>query len=142
MTAFETVYENFFDLVREHDLDVVDEDTSNQILYGWLKFAIARFTNCIKDLSKINEEEKSFIEDLDLAEVQILAQFMVLASLKPKLHNSDLFKNGLSTKDYSTFSPANLLNSIQSIYNATKADINDAIIRYSNKNNDVSKWVK
>lgn len=142
MTAFETVYENFFDLAREHDLDVVDEDTSNQILYGWLKFAIARFTNCIKDLSKVNEDEKSFIEDLDLAEIQILAQFMVLASLKPKLHNSDLFKNGLSTKDYSTFSPANLLNSIQTVYNTTKADINDAIIRYSNKNNDVSKWVK
>ena len=142
MTLFSEVYERFYDLCTEHDLAELEEETVNDILEGYLLYAISRFDICKTNLSNLNEDKNGFAETLNTREIDILANFMVLASIKPKLHNSDLYRNGLSTKEYSMFSPANMLNSIQNVYNETKRDIDDLIIKYSNSVNDVSKWGK
>lgn len=139
--AFETIYGAFRDKAIEYDLYELSEETSEDILRGWLRGATSKFSHaCIKDLDDIDEDEEQFNADLSNVEIDILAECMVLMATKPKLNNSDLFKNGLSTKDYTTFSPANLLNAISTVYENCKKEVNSMINKYSFDNNDVRNF--
>lgn len=137
--AFEIIYDAFRDKAIEYDLYELSEETSENILRGWLKGAISKFSAC-KKLSDRDEELKQFNSDLTDTEIDILAQCMVYTSLKPKLNNSDLFKNSLSTKDYTTFSPSKLLESISTVYENCNKETNSMINKYTFDNNDVRDW--
>lgn len=139
--AFDIVYDAFRDKAIEYDLYELSDETSEDILRGWLKGATSKFSHtCISDLSDRDDDEKQFNTDLSEIEIDILAQCMVYMALKPKLNNSDLFKNGLSTRDYTTFSPANLLNAISDVYKRCEQETNSMINKYSFDNNDVRDW--
>lgn len=138
MTNYDDIYDVFFDKSREYDIYELSEETSKEILYGYLKGAIAKFSRvCVSDLSDRDEDEECFNSDLSEIEVDILGETMVLMALKPKLNNSDLFKNGLSSKDYTLFSPANLLNAIQNSYDRCQKEVRSMMNEYSFTNHNV-----
>lgn len=135
--SYQDVYDVFRDKSKEWELLELSESVSEEILYGWLKGAISRFKNvCKKNLLDRDETEKKFNVDLSEEEIDILAEIMIFCSLKPKINNSDLFKNGLSTKDYTTFSNANLLKAISERYIEEKKEIENLLSSYSYRNND------
>lgn len=139
--AFDAIYDAFRDKAIEYDLYELSDETSEDILRGWLKGATSKFSNaCVNDLSDRDEDEKQFNCDLSDVEIDILAQCMVYMALKPKLNNSDLFKNSLSAKDYSTFSPANLLNAISDVYKRCEQETNSMINKYTFDHHDVRDW--
>ena len=57
---------------------------------------------------------------------------------KPKLYNSENFYNALGTKDFSFFSPANLLSQIRELYNLTRKNVKAMINEYSILNSQFS----
>lgn len=139
MTNYDVIFDVFRDKAREYELYEVSEETSEDILRGWLKGAISKFKpTCASDLSDRDEDMKCFNIDLSEDEIDILAQCMVFMSLKPKMFNSDLFKNSLSTKDYSIHSPAKMLDSISDVYKRCEQETNSIINKYSFDLNDVS----
>lgn len=142
MTKYEDIYEVFFDKAKEYELDELPQDIADDILFGYLKGAINQFSNvCTKfDLYDRDEDEKQFNEDLGSLEIDILAECMVLKCLKAKKNNSDLFKNGLSTKDYTLFSPANLLSTINNVYNDCFKEVRSMLHEYSFNQNDVREF--
>jgi hypothetical protein len=107
---------------------------------GWLNQAVVRFLeSCKKDLTQT--EEGGFTEDLDLMEIDILTEGMVEAWLKPIRNNLDLLRNALSTKDFTTFSPANLLDKVNDTYSMAHANFLSRIKEYSFIRNDVGDLI-
>lgn len=139
MTNYDVIYDVFFDKSREYEIFELSEETSKELLYGWLKGAISMFSRVCTKLSDRDEESECFNEDLSFNEIDILGEAMVLMALKPKLNNSDNFKNGLGTKDYTLFSPANLLNSIQNVYDRCFKQVRSMMNEYSFENNDIKE---
>ena len=139
MTNYDVIYDVFFDKSREYEIFELSEETSKELLYGWLKGAISMFSRVCTKLSDRDEESECFNEDLSFNEIDILGEAMVLMALKPKLNNSDNFKNGLGTKDYNLFSPANLPNSIQNVYDRCFKQVRSMMNEYSFENNDIKE---
>ena len=140
MTNYDDIFDVFRDKAREYELYEVSEETAEDILRGWLKGAISKFKHaCASNLSDRDEDEKRFNCDLSEDEVDILAQCMVFMSLKPKLLNSDLFKDSLSTKDFTLHSPAKMLDSISAVYKQCEQETNSMINKYSFDRNDVRR---
>ena len=111
MTAYTTIYNSFLDKINDYDLADMTAELAQTSMRGWLNQAVVRFLeSCKKDLTQT--EEGGFTEDLDLMEIDILTEGMVEAWLKPIRNNLDLLRNALSTKDFTTFSPANLLDKV------------------------------
>lgn len=141
MTAFTDIYDSFLAKVTDYDLaDMVEED-ANAVMRDLLTQAVVRFTeSCKKDLSELEiEEDKEvgFVADLSVMEIDILSDVMLEAWLKPKRNNLDLLRNRLSTKDFTTFSPANLLDKINNTYADVHANALSRIKEYSYIQNDV-----
>lgn len=140
MTAYTTIYSSFLDKVNDYDLAAMTETLAQTSMRGWLNQAVVRFLeSCKKDLTQT--EEGGFTEDLDLMEIDILTEGMVEAWLKPIRNNLDLLRNALNTKDFTTFSPANLLDKVNDTYTMAHANFLSRIKEYSFICNDVGDLV-
>ena len=140
MTAYTTLYNSFLDKVNDYDLSDMTEAMAQTSMRGWLNQAVVRFLeSCKKDLTQT--EEGGFTEDLDLMEIDILTEGMVEAWLKPIRNNLDLLRNALSTKDFTTFSPANLLDKVNDTYSMAHANFLSRIKEYSFIRNDVGDLI-
>lgn len=140
MTAYTTIYNSFLDKVNDYDLADMTAELAQTSMRGWLNQAVVRFLeSCKKDLTQT--EEGGFAEDLDLMEIDILTEGMVEAWLKPIRNNLDLLRNALSTKDFTTFSPANLLDKVNDTYSMAHANFLSRIKEYSFIRNDVGDLI-
>lgn len=140
MTAYTTIYNSFLDKVNDYDLADMTAGLAQTSMRGWLNQAVVRFLeSCKKDLTQT--EEGGFTEDLDLMEIDILTEGMVEAWLKPIRNNLDLLRNALSTKDFTTFSPANLLDKVNDTYSMAHANFLSRIKEYSFIRNDVGDLI-
>ena len=139
-TAFTEVYSSFLDKVNDYDLaDMIDVDAQS-FMRGLLNQAVVRFLeSCKKDLTQTDSE--GFVEDLDLMEIDILTEGMIEAWLKPIRNNLDLRRNSLNTKDFTTFSPANLLDKVNNTFTMAHANFLSRIKEYSFIRNDVGDLV-
>ena len=140
MTAYTTIYNSFLDKVNDYDLADMTAELAQTSMRGWLNQAVVRFLESRKkDLTQT--EEGGFTEDLDLMEIDILTEGMVEAWLKPIRNNLDLLRNALSTKDFTTFSPANLLDKVNDTYSMAHANFLSRIKEYSFIRNDVGDLI-
>lgn len=140
MTAYTTIYNSFLDKVNDYDLADMTAELAQTSMRGWLNQAVVKFLeSCKKDLTQT--VEGGFTEDLDLMEIDILAEGMVEAWLKPIRNNLDLLRNALSTKDFTTFSPANLLDKVNNTYSMAHANFLSRIKEYSFICNDVGDLI-
>ena len=138
-TPFSDVYTAALLKFSESDLYNLDELDREDILFGYLKSAVADFMSvCYQDFT-FDEEEPAFTVDLTLEEVEILALGMALKWLNNKLLYSDALANHLSTKDYVYNSPANLISSITSLRNRLMDEYNHKIIDYSYRYSDIDE---
>ena len=140
MTAYTTIYNSFLDKVNDYDLADMTESMAQTSMRGWLNQAVVRFLeSCKKDLTQT--DNSGFTEDLDLMEIDILTEGMVEAWLKPIRNNLDLLRNALNTKDFTTFSPANLLDKVNDTYAMAHANFLSRIKEYSFIRNDVGDLI-
>lgn len=141
-TPFEDVFSSFLMKVSDYELLDLDEETTEKVLVNLLTLAVARFNQvCVKDLTNTQSGD-SFVDDLSVEEIDILSEIMVENWIKPKIYNLDLFKNRLSTKDFTTFSPANLLNSVRETFKLSHERAESLINKYSYQVNDIRELPK
>lgn len=139
-TAFTVIYNSFLDKVSDYDLADMIQTNAEEFMHGLLNQAVVRFLeSCKKDLTQV--DSTGFTEDLDLMEIDILTEGMVEAWLKPIRNNLELMRNALNTKDFTTFSPANLLDKVNDTYNIAHANFLSRIKEYSFIRNDVGDLV-
>lgn len=137
-TTFEAIYNSFYSKVTDFDLADMLEDSASAFLFDLLKQAVARFnSNLGTAVFKMNDSESQFTADLTDLEIDIISEIMVENWLKPKLNNSELLRNRLSTKDFSQFSPANLLNAVRESFNLAHSRSESLVNKYTFMVNDV-----
>ena len=137
-TEFDTVYGTFLAKVSDYDLADMVETDAKAIMSDYMKQAIGKFSeSCKKDL--MNVTQTSFVDDLTYFEIDIISELMVEAWCKPRLYNLDLLRNKLSTKDFTTFSPANLLDKIREVYEQSHKRARSMINEYSFRENDIGE---
>lgn len=132
MTDFSTIYIEFKDKITDYDLPIFEENVQNDMLRSLLNKACVRFYKiCKQDLNMTNENDTAFISDLSIDEIDILSEWMVHYWIAPFRNNSEYMRPFLNTKDFSMISPANLLNSINNVYENSKNRARSIMNSYS-----------
>ena len=135
-TDFSVVYGSFLSKVTDTDLSDMTEENANSVMSDLLKQATVKFSeSCKKDLSDVTTT--GFVSDLDDYEVDILSELMVEAWYKPHINYTDLLRNKLSTKDFTTFSPANLQKENRESYKLAHKRARSMINEYSFRMNNI-----
>lgn len=135
-TDFSVVYGSFLGKVTDTDLSDMTEANANSVMSDLLKQATVKFSeSCKKDLSNVTQT--GFVDDLDDYEIDILSELMVEAWYKPHVNYTDLLRNKLSTKDFTTFSPANLQKENRESYELAHKRARSMINEYSFRMNNI-----
>ena len=140
MTDYKEIFDNFKDKITDYDLPLYTDDIQYEILCSILRKACAKFGRiCKSDLSTRDDEVMSFGCDLKIEEIDILTEWMVYEWLTPYLNNIENLRNQLNTKDFSFFSPANLLEKISNTYELARKHAKSLTNEYSFAYADMSE---
>ena len=135
------VYDIFGDAflakISEYDFLSLFDDIRTEMIDGYLKRAVANFKkNCLYDFSSTaNDEDRQFdveVKDEDIDElVDIISDGMIVQWMKPFVYKQELLQNQINTRDFTTYSPAELLLRVGNAYKQAQKDYIQAIREYS-----------
>lgn len=117
-TSYETVFAEFKDKITDPDLIAFAEELQTEMLTAYMKKAIGKCKRIVKtiDLTNRNDELMQFDAEMSDEVLDIITEWMTVFWLEPFVNNIENLRNSLSTKDFSVFSPANLLEKIGDRY--------------------------
>lgn len=118
-TTYNEVFETFKDNITDPDLILLSDDLQNETLTAIMEKAISRCKRIISpivDLDERSDNDTSFKNKLPSEVIDIISEWMIVFWLRPFVNNLENLRNSLSTKDFSVFSPANLLEKIGDRY--------------------------
>lgn len=142
--SYDVFTDAFLAKITEYNFLMMPEADRTITVDGYMKRAISQFRkNCQYDLfSSCDDESREFqvdIPDKDLTELSdIISEGMVVQWLKPYLNRQELLESVLNTKDFTTYSPAELLLRVGNAYSEAKKNYTQMIREYSYNHGDLS----
>lgn len=156
---YDVFTEAFLGKVTEYSFIRLDVYDRNKIIDGYMKRAIAEFRHVCKynltDTADDNVREfiiktsqddpdgelqarmdAEIAEDLDEI-IDIVSEGMLVQWMKPYFYRAENLENVLNTKDFSAYSPAELLYRITNAYNQSKRDFTNMVREYSYNHGDL-----
>lgn len=138
MTKYKTIFDSFKDKITDYDLPLYSEEMQTEMLCSLLNKACSKFKRiCKSNLNKKDDKSLEFTDNLSLEEIDILTEWMVFYWITPHLNNTENLRNQLSTKNFSFFSPANLLSSLQKVQNESRKRARSITNEYSYIHSDL-----
>ena len=134
----------FLAKISEYEFIRMEEVARTAVVDGYLKRAISEFKkNCKYDLtSTAIDKKRKFKIDIDPADldeiVDIISEGMLIQWMKPYVYQQENLQNILNTRDFTTYSPAELLSRIGSAYQKAQKDYTQMIREYSYNHGDLS----
>lgn len=131
-------------LRKIEDLRLPFAEDRDDIVAGYMRAAVSQFKKiCDYDLvGTMDDELRLFNVDVDEADideiVDIVSEGMVAQWLKPFVYRQENLENILNTKDFTTYSPANLLSQVGSRYDKARADFTNMMREYSYNHGDLT----
>lgn len=134
----------FLAKISEYSFLSLAEEDRTAMVDGFMKRALSAFRkNCKYDLFTTgNDTTRIFSVDIpeaDLTEIaDIVSEGMVSQWLKPYVNKQENLENVLNTKDFTTYSPAELLMRVGNAYAKVQKDYTNMIREYSHNHGDLS----
>lgn len=139
MTSYSEIYELALSKMREYGFVEMEADEIYAALSPYLRSAQIDFANiCVNPLVS-TLLDGCYDADLSGEEIEILALGVVCHWTTAYVADADKLRNALGTKDYSVFSPANILTSVRSMREAFLLEYHDKINRYSYMSYDLAR---
>jgi len=138
-TPYCVIYNSALGRFSDYDFLPIAEFQREAILLGHLRRARSDFMHiCKQDLTKYNDAEGFFEEDLDQEVIEILSLGVAYHWVSSKVLNSELFRNVLNTKDFSFFSPGSLLNNLRLLRGEVLREYKARMVAYSYDHGDIA----
>lgn len=134
----------FLDKITEYEFLRQGQDCSTRTIDGYMKRALSAFRKiCKYDFyTTADKESRTFdvdVPDADLAEiVEIVSEGMLVQWLKQYVYQQDLLENVLNTRDFTRYSPAELLMRVGNAYDKVQKDYTQMIREYSFNHGDLT----
>lgn len=135
----------FLSKVSEYEFITLDYQDRQDIVDGYMKRALNAFRkNCAYDFFTTaddgNREFAVDVPDSDIDEIlDIVSEGMLVQWMKPYVYRQELLENVLNTRDYTTYSPAELLLRVGNAYRRVQKDYTQMIREYSYNHRDLTR---
>ena len=144
--SYDAFTEAFLAKITEFDMLQLDVEDQVAIVDGFMKRAIEQFAYVCKYdfITTGDDTTRTFdieVDGKDLYEiVDIVSEGMVAQWLKPYLFKQTLLQNVLNTRDFSVYSPAELLKQVRATYLKAQDDFTQMVREYSYNHGDLGSY--
>lgn len=138
-TPFRDIYERAVFRFRDYDSLKLTPVRYKEVLQKYLLMAIADIKKTgDESLTQYDLDAEQFNSDLNDECVELLALGISYHWLSAKILDSEKLRNSMSTKEYSFFSPANLLRESQDLLASIRKEFTEAVMNYTYYNGDIA----
>lgn len=131
-TYYEKIYENLLPKFRSYEIPIMTEEEVKEYLHDYLVPAISRFHVCRKDLSDRDDILERFNVELSDIEIEILSNYLLLEYIDSTyIRTPTLLKVNLSSSDFNSYSPANMLDKLLSMRKTYLSENEGLLSRYA-----------
>lgn len=133
----------FLEKVTEYDFPMRDYER-NEIVDGFMRRAISQFKHvCKYDFSTTGDdiirEFEVDVDDGDLDEIaDIVSEGMLVQWMKPYIYKQELLEGMLNTRDFTGYSPAEILFRVKDAYNGAQRNFTGMVREYSYNHGDLT----
>ena len=133
----------FLAKVAEYDFSEMDHFTRDLVVDNYMKKACSQFNKiCKYDLSVRDDMVREFavtIPDEDIDEIaDIISEGMLVQWMKPFVYRQENLESVLNTRDFTSYSPAELLYRIRGAYTSAQKDFTNMQREYSYRHGDLT----
>lgn len=134
---YDTFTGAFLQKITEFELLELSEEVQTATIDGYMKRAMSAFRKiCEFDLLASADDAGRFVDiaaDADEAEelADIISEGMIVQWLKPCVYKQELLETVLNTRDFTTYSPSELLKAVNSTYKSAQHDFRQMMREYS-----------
>lgn len=136
----------FLRKITEFDLLTLDDASRTEIVDKYMHIAMSNsnFKKVCKYNFATTKDDENRVFSIEIAEdtfdeiVDIISEGMVVQWLKPYVYKQELLENVLNTKDFTTYSPAELLLRVGNAYAKAQKDYLNMIREYSYNHGDLT----
>ena len=128
-TAYSKVFDKFYLITRDYDLDALAIEVKNELMTKYLNNSISRFKECKVSLEHDNTTQE-FTETLNDAEAEILAYAIVPQWSQQFLYDVDNLERIEALGNVKVFSPANHIKEMRALVKFAKQEYGDLINDY------------
>lgn len=134
----------FLQKVTEYNFISLSDYERNHLIDGYMKRAIAAFKKiCKYDLTTTADDVvREFDVDIDAGDldeiIDIVSEGMLVQWMKPYTYKQENLESVLNTRDFTTYSPSELLMRISDAYAAAKKDYTNMMREYSYNHGDLT----
>lgn len=142
--SYDVFTEAFLAKITEYEFINLRDFERNHLIEGYMKRAIASFHKICKYdlLSTSDDEVQEFAVDIAQDEIDeiadIISEGMIVQWLKPYYYKQEQLENTINTRDFTTYSPAELLRQIGNAYKETQRNYTQMIREYSYNHGDLT----
>lgn len=142
--SYDIFTDAFLSKITDFKMFLLDDETRTSAVDGYMKRAISQFSYISAyDFSIWDDDIREFDVDIpenDLVEiVDIISEGMLVQWMKPHTYKQELLENALNTKDFSVYSPAELLLRIGNAYADAQRNFTQMIREYSYNHGDLTE---
>lgn len=133
----------FLSKITEYSFIQLNDFDRNAIVDGYMKRALSKFNKvCKYDIVSHDDILRELTTDIPEDEVDeivdIVSEGMLEQWMKPYVYRQENLENTLNTKDFTTYSPAELLLRISNAHAKVQKDYTNMIREYSYSHGDLS----
>lgn len=141
--SYDVFAEAFLSKITEYTFIQIPDENRTAIVDDYMKRAIHRFAKvCKYDLTTSDDKSRSFSAEIPIDAldeiVDIVSEGMLEQWMKPYVYRQENLENVLNTRDFTTYSPAELLLRISNAYAKVQKDYTNMIREYSYNHGDLS----
>ncbi len=132
-TRYEDIFASFKDNITDTDLVAFSDSLQIEMLTAIMNKAISKCRRICKEVDLLEKDDEllEFRTNVPDDIIDIIIEWMIVYWLRPYLNNIENLRNSLSTKDFSFFSPANLLEKISNTYELARKNARSLTNEYS-----------
>lgn len=133
----------FLSKITEYTFMQLQEENRTAIVDGFLKRAVPKFAKvCRRNLTECDDSARVFLADIPADEldeiVDIVSEGMLEQWMKPYVYRQENLENILNSRDFTTYSPAELLLRVGNAHAKVQRDYTNMIREYSYNHGDLS----
>lgn len=136
-TPYSVIDNLFISKITDNSLLTMADEFIEKTLDQYRFSAGVRFKKC-KKLSDKNEELRQYNQDLTDEEIEILANYMVLEWITPRINAIRNLEPVMTTKDYKVYSNAQHLETLLKAKRDVAQDVDKLMVSYTYSENDLS----
>lgn len=131
-TKFAEIYNRAIMRFSDYAFLNIYHDKRDDIMRGYLLAACADFQHSSAiDLTAYDTEAEEFTNELTDEIQEILALGIAYHWMSAKALDSELLRNSMTRKDYTTYSPANLLKEVKELRDTLRKEFRGKVNEYS-----------